>query len=383
MNKLNLNCKVVFGENALDCINEIRNKSVLIVTDKSMIKLGVTDKVIDRLSGCDIKIFDEVVPDPPIEIVAAGVDTLRQYDADIIIAIGGGSVIDAAKSIKITAAKILGKDVMEWALIAIPTTSGTGSEVTSYSVITDSDKGMKYPMTSEELLPSLAILDPSFTLSVPPSITGDTGMDALSHALEAYVSTDANDFTDALCEKAIALIFEYLPLAIKDGSDIKAREKMHIASCMAGLAFNSAGLGVNHGLSHALGGKFHISHGRSNAIILPYTVRFNGDIDEKNVEPSLAALKYQKIAKAIGLQSGGVRQSVINLSNEITKLNKIIGIPATLEEMGIGTSEIERLQDEIIALTLADGTTQNNPRPVSAEQVESILTQLKGRKRRS
>lgn len=380
MKELKLNCNIVFGKDALDQLCSIKNKSILIVTDKSMVKFGVTNEIVKRLAGCTIEVFDGVIPDPPIHIITAGINVLRQSKADMIIAVGGGSVIDAAKAIRMIAAKIMERETASWEFIAIPTTSGTGSEATDYSVISNAEKGIKYPLTSEELRPTLAILDPSLTVSVPPSVTGDTGMDVLTHAIEAYVSINANDFTDALCEKAITMVFEYLPKAAKDGSNMLAREKMHIASCMAGIAFNAVGLGVNHGMAHAIGGKFHISHGRSNAMLLPYVIRFNGNLDAvRSDEYSVAAKKYQKIAKMVGLPAGGVRQSVNNLANAVEKMNKALGIPATLADQGVEPAEVERLFDELVKIALADGTTQTNPRPVSPAHIADILKQLKGK----
>lgn len=278
--------------------------------------------------------------------------------------------------------KVLNRDISAWEFIAVPTTSGTGSEVTDYSVITDAEKGIKYPLTSKELRPSVAILDPALTISVPPTVTADTGMDALTHAIEAYISSNANDFSDALCEKAILYIYQYLPIAFKDGSNMTAREKLHIASCMAGLAFNSAGLGLNHGMAHAVGGKFHIAHGRINAMLLPYVMRFNADLEHAhNGEYSMPARKFQRIAHLLELPSSGTRLGANNLIRAIERMNHDLAIPSTLIELGKDPQEIERYRGEMVAAALADTTTQTNPRPVTQEQANEILTQLKGKRK--
>lgn len=380
MKELNLGIQIIAGEGALTRLRDAVGKSVLIVTDQSMVKFGVVAKVQKNLPNCKTAVFDSVVPDPPIEVVKAGVKVLD--DADTIIAVGGGSVIDAAKAVRMVAAHAMMRKAEAWTFIAIPTTSGTGSEVTDYSVITDADKGLKYPMKTKELRASMAILDPDLTVSVPPVVTADTGMDALTHALEAYISATANDFSDALCEKAVSYIFQYLPIAFKDGKNMEAREKLHIASCMAGIAFNEAGLGVNHGMAHAVGGKFHIAHGRINAMLLPYVMRFNADLEHvQNGKFSITAQKMQAMARRLGFPSAGVRMGATNLIREIERLNRTVGIPATLVELGKDPQEVEELRDVMVAAALADATTQTNPRPVSVEQANEILTQLKGKRK--
>ena len=262
---------------------------------------------------------------------------------------------------------------------AVPTTSGTGSEVTDYAVITDKARGVKYPLDSQALRPPVAILDPELTVSAPPVVTADAGMDVLTHALEAYVSTGANDFSDAMCEKAITLVFRFLPLAFLDGEDLLAREKMHNASCMAGLAFNSAGLGVNHGMAHALGGKLHIAHGRVNAMLLPKVVRFNADLTNVRAgEYTLAAKKYQRIAKIMDIPAANVRLGVSNLIREIERLNHTLKIPATLKAWGADLAEVHNMRGELVAAALADATYATNPRRASEEDAAALLEQVTG-----
>lgn len=380
MQEFSFSTRIFFGEGALERLNRVEGRRVLIVTDRFMNQLGAADRVASFLVDCQVSVFDGVVPDPPIEVITAGVESLRASDAQVVIAVGGGSTIDAAKAIRAVAKQVLPDiDTDKMECFAVPTTSGTGSEVTDYAVITDKEKGVKYPLNSQALRPMVAILDPELTVSAPPSVTADAGMDVLTHALEAYVSTGYNDFSDALCEKAVSLVFRFLPLAVADGNDLLAREKMHNASCMAGLAFNSAGLGLNHGMAHAIGGKLHIAHGRANAILLPKILAYNADLTTVHKgEYCVAARKYQRMAKVLDLPAPNVRLGVTNLIHEVEKLNRKLKIPASLKEQGVDLAKVKEIRDELVEAALADATTATNPRPVEKAHVEKLLAQVMG-----
>lgn len=380
MQEFSFSTRIFFGDGALQRLSRLEDKNVLIVTDKFMAGMGLPEKIAGYLTRCQVSVFDGVVPDPPIEVVSAGVEAVRASGAQAMIAVGGGSTIDAAKAIRAVAKNVLNVDTDQWECFAIPTTSGTGSEVTEYAVITDRAKGVKYPLASRALRPPVAILDPELTVSAPASVTADAGMDVLTHALEAYVSKGANDFSDALCEKAIALVFEYLVQAVKHGEDLQAREKMHNASCMAGLAFNSAGLGLNHGMAHALGAKYHIAHGRINAMLLPHIITYNAHLDgvgRQGCTPE--AKKYQRIARMLELPASSTYLGVTNLVRQIQRLSQTIGIPATLKEFGVSPEQVKEDRDFLIQAALKDATTQSNPRPASAEDVGKLISAVAGR----
>ena len=380
MQEFSFSTRIYFGEGALERLNQVEDKKVMIVTDPFMAKLGVPDKVASYLTRCEVSVFDGVMPDPPIEVIAAGIEALRASGAEAMIAVGGGSTIDAAKAIRAVAKDTLHIDTDQWECFAIPTTSGTGSEVTDYAVITDRAKGIKYPLDSQKLRPPVAILDPQLTMSAPASVTADAGMDALTHALEAYVSTGANDFSDALAEKAATQVFQYLPLAYKDGSNVLARQKVHNASCMAGLAFNAAGLGLNHGMAHAIGAKLHIAHGRINAMLLPHIVAYNADLDHmRGGVYSQAAKKYQRMAELLGMPAPSVRLGVSNLIRGIQEMNRNLKIPASLKDQGSDLELVKELKEELISAALADATTSTNPKEPTREDVAAILKKVTGR----
>ncbi|MCG4585477.1 iron-containing alcohol dehydrogenase, partial [Anaerosalibacter bizertensis] len=287
MKKFKLNTEIYYEINSIEKLKDIKRKRAYIVTDELMVELGNIAKITYILDDNNIDwcLFDKVVPDPTVDVIKKGLHEMIDFKPDTIIAIGGGSSIDTAKGILYFYMKILEKlidknSIKKPLFIAIPTTSGTGSEVTSYSVITDGENNVKIPIISDDMVPDIAIIDCNFTKTVPPSVTADTGLDVLTHAIEAYVARGSSGYTDIYAEKAIKHVFSYLLKAYSDGNNIEAREKMHDASCMAGIAFTNAGLGINHSLAHALGAKFHIPHGKANAILLPYIIEYNSGISE-------------------------------------------------------------------------------------------------------
>ena len=373
MNKFKIKTEVRFSNNALDALHEIYADNVAIITDNFMAKSGVADLIKSKLINCkNISIFSEVTPDPPVELIANALDFLKSRNVEVIVALGGGSSIDAAKAVVLMDKNVSGKKMM---LVAIPTTSGTGSEVTQFAVITDKKSGIKYPLVSDDLLPDMAILDPSLVVTVPKSVTADTGFDVITHALEAYISTLANDASDALAEKALTIAFKYLPRAYKDGSNITAREKMHSASCLAGMAFNEVGLGINHSIAHQLGAKFHIPHGKANAMLLPHVVQFNADLDGTfgTSSHTETAFKLADIARRLGLPGDNIRIAVTSLIDEIKYMEKMMGIPTTLNEVGVTKEAFELNKTAIIEAALKDTCTPTNPKSVTAEDIEEIL----------
>ncbi|NMP28981.1 iron-containing alcohol dehydrogenase [Rahnella sp. SAP-1] len=362
--------KVYFGEEAIGALRRLNNKKVGIVTDDFMAKSGKTRYLINEMPHASVSIFSDVTPDPSVAILQAGAAQFKSFKPDAIIALGGGSSLDAAKGIKVTLEEYFPDHPIE--LIAIPTTSGSGSEVTSYAIISDPQNGRKYPLIAEQLVPDYAILDPHLVLSVPRQVAVDTGMDVLTHAIEALVSTGANDFSDALAEKAIALTWQYLPEVFRDEQNIQPRSHMHNASCMAGMAFNSAGLGLVHGMAHAIGGMLHIPHGKINAMLLPLIIEFNA----RHAPDAMA--RYLQCANIMGIQQATPQQTVHALIDGIRDLNRHFDIPATLRELGKNPADIESLRQQLITATLADGCTASNPCNPDAADIDQLLTQIVG-----
>lgn len=382
MSTFNVGPKVYFGAGELKKLREINCKKAFVVTDPFMVTSGFISKVTEHLEVANInyEIFSEIVPDPPIEVVAKGIKAMDKYNPDVLVTMGGGSAIDAAKAIihfrtLIKKGLEKGTEVKKPIFIAIPTTSGTGSEVTSFSVITDKKFNMKYPLVEEEMIPDIAILDAELVKSVPKPITADTGIDVLTHGIEAYVSKNATDYTDALAERSIKLVFKYLQRAYKDGSDMEAREKMHNASCIAGLAFTNASLGINHSMAHILGGRFHISHGKANAIVLPHVIEYNADIKfSSKREYTNAAVKYAEISKFLGLTtSNNVSDGVKALISGVKNLIKSVGIADKIKDLNINETEFEKNLGDICDIALIDGCTSTNPREVCKEDLIQLF----------
>ncbi|WP_170075463.1 bifunctional acetaldehyde-CoA/alcohol dehydrogenase [Paraclostridium dentum] len=377
---------------------------VMIVTDRMMVQLGYVDKLTYHLRKRNnpvmIEVFSDVEPDPSVDTVLNGANVMRQFKPDTIIALGGGSSMDAAKGMwlfyenpevnfddlrlrfmdirkRVFKFPKLGRQAK---MVAIPTTSGTGSEVTSFAVVTDKVNNVKYPLADYELTPDIAIIDPNFVMTVPKAVTADTGVDVLTHAIEAYVSVMATDYTDALAIKAIQMVFEYLPRAYKDGSDKEAREKMHNASCMAGMAFANAFLGINHSLAHKLGSEFHISHGRSNAILLPYVIRYNATKPTKfsafpKYKSFVADKKYAEISRYLGLKAKTTEEGVASLIDAVNKLLVELNIPRTIAECGVSGKDFEAAVDKLALDAFDDQCTPANPRyPLVSELKDIYLT---------
>ena len=380
MKSFDIKTKIYFGDQALDRLAEIPYQKVLVVTDPFIAQGELIDLVTEPLKrgNKQFEVFKDVVPDPPIEKISEGVKKMLEYRPDAIVAVGGGSAIDSSKSIREFALRV--DHYAEVGLIAIPTTSGTGSEVTSFAVVTDPAAKVKYPLVSYSMMPDEAILDAELVKSVPPAVTADTGMDVFTHALEACVSINRSDFSNALAEKAIEICGVFLLRAFLDGSDMHARQKMHSASCLAGLAFNTASLGLNHGMAHQLGATFHIPHGRANAMLLPHIIEFNSDINKhsKSRKEYLPAVKrYATVAQILGLSSYNKIMTVRSLVNWVQFMLKEMDIPLSISQIGtISEEEYFGAIDRMADAALEDACTATNPRVPTKDDVIRIYKAL-------
>ena len=401
--------KIYFEKNSIQYLSKMPNISkAFIVTDQGMVNLGYVDRILyylrKRPDYVHCEIFSDVEPDPSIETVIRGAEMMAAFQPDVIITLGGGSAMDAAKGMWLfyehpdvpfhgIKQKFLDirKRVYKYPklghsaqFVAIPTTSGTGSEVTSFSVITDKESNVKYPLADYELTPDVAIIDPQFVMTVPPSVTADTGMDVLTHAIEAYVSNMANDYTDALALKAIEMVFEYLPKAYHNGNDEKAREKMHNASTIAGMAFANAFLGINHSLAHKIGAEFHIPHGRANAMLLPHVIRYNAQKPKKfaafpKYEHFIADQRYADIARRLGLPCETVEEGVESLVEAIIRLAKDMNVTMSLKDFGVSKEEFDSKVEYLADKAFEDQCTTANPKlPLVSELADIYRSTYKG-----
>ncbi|EPY7709772.1 bifunctional acetaldehyde-CoA/alcohol dehydrogenase [Bacillus pacificus] len=401
--------KIYFEKHATAYLANMPNISrAFIVTDPGMVEHGYVDTVTHYLrkhvNDVKVEVFFEVEPDPSDETVFKGAEMMRSFQPDVIIALGGGSAMDAAKGMwlfyehpETTFYGIKQKflDIRKRTckypelgskaqFVAIPTTSGTGSEVTPFAVITDKKNNIKYPLADYELTPDVAIVDPQFVMTVPPHVTADTGMDVLTHAIEAYVSVLANDYTDGLALKAIDLVFKYLPRAFKDGNDEEAREKMHNASAIAGMAFANAFLGINHSLAHKIGPEFHIPHGRANAILMPHVVRYNAIKPRKHAlfpkyEHFVADERYAHIARMLGLPASSTAEGVESLVKAIIELGKSLNINMSIAGQGVAKDQFEEVVGLLAERAFEDQCTTANPKlPLISELKEIYMKTYKG-----
>ncbi|MGL5435598.1 MAG: 1-propanol dehydrogenase PduQ [Lachnospiraceae bacterium] len=370
MSNIYIKTKVRSGHFAIEYLRKIRHKKLLIVCDKFMSENGGVSYVMDNLdSSNEVTLFDEAVPDPAIETVSKGLVTICRVKPDILIGFGGGSAIDTAKGILYfaTVRQLIPKP----RFITIPTTSGTGSEVTSAAVITDNQSRTKHLIDSEEILADVAILDPRLTLSVPPAVTANTGMDVLTHALEAYVATKANAFSDALAEKAVELLIGALLTCYQNGRNLEARTNMHEASTLAGMAFNTAGLGVNHSIAHQLGGTFHIPHGLANAILLSPVISYNC-VNHDTMQ------KYAQLVYKVRLVSieESPQMAVAALKKLITSLMQLMNMPASIRETGLSESEYQDQLQNMVDNALIDNCLHTTPREIGTEGILGILKEI-------
>ena len=398
--------KVYFEYGSVQYLESMEGISkAFIVSDTMMVQLGYVDKVTyylnKREESCHYKIFSDVEPNPDVETVMRGVAEMRSFQPDVIIALGGGSAMDAAKCMWLfyehpeTSFDGLRQKFMDirkrvvkfphlgqlCKMVAIPTTSGTGSEVTAFTVITDKKKGIKYPLADYAVTPNVAIIDPQFVVSLPKRATADTGMDVLTHAIEAYISNMANDYTDGLALQAMDLVFGYLKRAYENGKfDLKAREKMHNASCIAGMAFTNAFLGLNHSMAHKLGGDYHIPHGRANAILLPYVIKYNSLKPNKFVpfpkyERFMADEKLAKAARFLGFGGRNDEESIDNFIAAIRQLMKDMDMPLSIKDEGIDEKVFMDNVETLAEKAHDDQCTGANPKYPLVKEIVEIYKQ--------
>ncbi len=374
---------IYYGPGTLEELKNLGGeKAMLVVGGGSMKRQGFLDKAVQYLKdgGMEVEVFEGVEPDPSVETVMRGAEAMKEFEPDWIVSMGGGSPIDAAKAMwtfyeypettfeELTIPFNFPELRKKAKFAAIPTTSGTATEVTAFSVITDYDKGIKYPLADFNITPDVAIVDPDLVGALPKNQIAFTGMDALTHAIEAYVSTMNSPYTDPLALQAIEMVLDYLPTSFYGNLD--AREQMHYAQCLAGMAFSNALLGIVHSMAHKTGAAFstgHIPHGEANAIYLPYVIQYNAK------EPEAAA-RYAEIARRMGLEGTSQKALINSLIDKIREYNVKLGIPKSLQEFGIEEEEFKNKVGEIAELAVGDACTGSNPRAIEPEAMEKLLT---------
>ena len=402
--------KIYIEQNSITYLRDMREiNRAFIVTDRTMVDLGYVSRITEQLAArknkVQVQLFCDVEPDPSLQTVKKGWELMQAFKPDTIIALGGGSSMDAAKGMwlfyehpEVDFADLKQKfmDIRKRAfqypelgkkshLVCIPTTSGTGSEVSPFAVITDKVNKLKYPLADYSLTPTVAIVDPALVMSLPAQVTADSGMDVLTHACEAYVSVMATDYTDALALKAVQMVFEYLPRAVHYGAkDEEAREKMHNASTMAGMAFANAYLGMCHSMAHKIGAEFHTVHGRTCGTLLPYVIRYNGTKPEK---PGLwpkyqyynADERYCQLAHAIGLKFNTVQEGVEKFAKAVHDLGIEVGMAMNFKSQNVDKKEWEESLEKLAYLSYEDQCSPANPRvPMIKDMIELMRAAYEG-----
>lgn len=377
---------IYFGKGCMEEVlkNLKGKKAIIVLGGGSMKRFGFLDRAVNALkqANIEVELFENVEPDPSVETVMKGAEAMRKFQPDWIISMGGGSPIDAAKAMwafyeypETTFEQLITPfnfpELRQKAkFLAIPSTSGTATEVTAFSVITDYSKGIKYPLADFNITPDIAVVDPELAETMPKTLTAHTGMDALTHAIEAYVSTLNGPFTDPLALRAIQMVFEYLPASYN--GDMKAREQMHYAQCMAGMAFSNALLGIVHSMAHKTGAAFstgHIPHGEANAMYLPYVIKYNA-------KDATALKRYADIARFVKLEGKTDEELMQALCAKIDEFNKLLNIPKTLKEFGINEAEFKEKVNAIAANAVGDACTGSNPRSITPDQMAKLFTAI-------
>ena len=359
MDEFDCKTRIIAGSGTVARLGEMGAKRLFLVTDPYFYRNGVAGQVAAASKAEQVEIFSDVKPDPTVELAAEGTAKLRAFGPDLIVALGGGSAMDCAKAMAYFAKE-------NARLVAIPTTSGSGSEVTDFAILTHNQ--VKHPLVDRRLRPDVAILDDRLLEDLPPSLVADGGFDVITHALEAYVARGAGIFSDTLAREAFATAYSALPASFAGRRDV--RLKVHRAATMAGMAFSQAGLGLCHAMAHSLGGLFHVPHGRLNAILLPSVVRFNTHV---------AGEKYAQIARAAGVGGSADSVAVRNLQNALIRLRRDLKLPETLAQAGVAPRDVWNATNEIVKATLADPCCVSNPMKAEDFVVRRILEEVTGR----
>lgn len=359
MDEFDCKVKIVSGPGAVRRLADFGARRLFLVSDPFFYENGVAQRIAEASRAEEVEIFHEVKPDPTVELAAEGTAKLKAFNPDLIVALGGGSAMDCAKAMAFFARG-------EGKLVAIPTTSGSGSEVTDFAILTHNK--VKHPLVDRRLRPCMAILDSDLLQEMPAGLIADAGFDVLTHAVESYVATDAGSFSDMLAQEAFRSAYGALPASFAGHKEV--RLKVHQAATMAGMAFTQAGLGLCHAMAHALGGMFHVSHGKLNAVLLPSVVATNAHV---------AGAKYAQLARVCGMGSTADTIAVRNLRNNLIRLRRDLKLPETLAQAGITPQALRSATNEIVSATLADPCCRTNPMEIEAFLVRQILEEVAGR----